>query len=64
MFKSKLFSVLGLAAALAVSTGLTAGDDKPAAAKLGEKAPAFELTDLNGKQVMRRRRSNSRRSTA
>lgn len=51
MFKSKLFSVLGLAAALAVSTGLTAGDDKAAVAKIGEKAPAFELTDVNGKQV-------------
>lgn len=47
MFKSKLFSVLGLT--LALSAAAFAGDDKaPASAKIGEKAPAFTLTDVNG----------------
>jgi peroxiredoxin len=48
-FKNKMFTMLGV---LALS-GLVAmaGDDKAApAAKIGEKAPDFTLTDINGKQ--------------
>jgi peroxiredoxin len=51
MLKSKLFTVLGLTVALAAAAGFTAGDDKAATAKIGEKAPAFSLTGIDGKQV-------------
>ena len=47
MLKSKLFSILGLT--LAISAAAFAGDDaKTTSAKVGEKAPAFVLKDLNG----------------
>jgi peroxiredoxin len=51
MLKSKLFTVLGLTVALAAAAGFTAGDDKPVAAKIGDKAPDFTLTGIDGKQV-------------
>lgn len=48
MFKSKLFSVLGLTIAVAAAAAF-AGDDVKAA-KVGDKAPDFKLTDLSGKE--------------
>jgi peroxiredoxin len=50
MFKSKLASVLGLTLALGAMAAFGAGDDvKPA--KIGDKAPAFSLKNLDGKEV-------------
>jgi cytochrome oxidase Cu insertion factor (SCO1/SenC/PrrC family) len=57
MMKSKLFSVLGLTVALAAAVGAAPPAAKPAkpadaaAAKIGEKAPAFTLTGIDGKEV-------------
>lgn len=49
MLNRKLFSILGLTVALGAAAAY-AGDDKAAAAKVGEKAPAFTLKDLNGQE--------------
>ena len=55
MLKSKLFTVLGLTVALAAAVGAAPPSAKPgstpAVAKIGEKAPAFSLTGIDGKQV-------------